>query len=337
MPLDDGGTSTYWSGLNWLRLNFKGDLPSLDIREVENPMTVLGREPVRYAPEVGQGIGWSRYNDYLGDVDRLGESLSAGSYAFTFTAPVGSNELNPNRLHDLIVPSVYLTQMVKGIPEENPTGSGSSACWRVASINKIEPGSLRAFGSTTLKATTKSVTWRTKPSVTVTVTSAEGIPTGDVNLTGPRGIKSRATLVQKGATGQAVLKLPATLPVGTHRLSLTYAGHGQHSGSSATVNLKVTKRKPSLVLRVTKKPQVKTKGKATLTVKSPLTIKPSGKVTVTLKKGRSTKKVTGTLRGGKVTVSLPKLATGRWTVKARYAGDPRYAVATASAPKITSR
>ena len=143
--------------------------------------------------------------------------------------------------------------------------------------------------------------------------------------------------MQKGSAGQAVVSLPATLPVGVHKLTVQYAGQGQHSGATTTVSLVVSKRKPSLAVKVTKKSKPKKTGKARLTVSSPLPTKPSGKVTVTLKKGRKAKSVTGTLRSGTITVTLPKLPKGKWTVTARYLGDARYAAVAATAPKINSK
>jgi len=47
-------------------------------------------------------------------------------------------------------------------------------------------------------------------------------------------------------------------------------------------------------------------------------------VTVTLTKGSMSKKVTGTLKSGKVTVTLPKLSKGTWKVGATYAGSASY-------------
>ncbi|MCL3817259.1 Ig-like domain-containing protein [Aeromicrobium wangtongii] len=43
-----------------------------------------------------------------------------------------------------------------------------------------------------------------------------------------------------------------------------------------------------------------------------------------LKKGSTTKKVTVTLKNGRATVSLPKLAKGTWKVKVTYLGDANY-------------
>ena len=48
--------------------------------------------------------------------------------------------------------------------------------------------------------------------------------------------------------------------------------------------------------------------------------KASGKVTLKLKKGKTTKTITGTLKGGTVTVKVPKLARGTWKVTLSWAG-----------------
>lgn len=329
-----------WAGLDGLILRFPASLPDLKIGDVQNPLTVRDRaQVVEIDSRSGsdQLVSWNRPSYFEGDSGQPGETMRAGSYSFTFEAPVGSNELKADKIHTLITPYVSLTHMRKNIPEENPNHGDITTCQSTQTIRRIQVGSLTAFGSTTIKAATNPVVWGVRPAVVATVTSEEGIPTGKVAVAGPHGIKGSGTLVKSGADGKATISLPASLPAGTHRLTVTYGGDGQHSGAATTVNLVVSKRKPSMSVKVTKKSKPKKTGKAVLIVASPLSTKPSGKVAVTLKKGRSTKSVTGTLRSGKVTVSLPKLPKGKWTVAARYVGDARYAAVTATAPKINSK
>lgn len=85
---------------------------------------------------------------------------------------------------------------------------------------------------------------------------------------------------------------------------------------------KVAPGKP--VVKITKKSTAKKAGKATITVKpSAGGAQPTGKITITIK-GKTTKKITTTLSGGKKSVKLPKLKKGTWKVTAAYSGDARY-------------
>lgn len=65
--------------------------------------------------------------------------------------------------------------------------------------------------------------------------------------------------------------------------------------------------------------------------------KATGKVTVKLRKGKATKTVVGTLSGGAVTVTVPKLARGTWKVTILWPGDASYlgVAATGAAIKVT--
>ena len=329
-----------WAGLDSLILRFPSNLPDLNIGDVQNPSTVRDRDQVVQVdsrPGSNQKVSWNRPSYLVGDSGQQGETMRAGSYSFTFEAPVGSSELKADKFHTLITPYVDLTHIRKNIPEENPNHGNITTCQFSQKILQIQGGSLKAFGSTTIKAAAKPVVWGVQPAVVATVTSAEGIPAGKVDVAGPHGINGSGTLVPSGADGKATITLPASLPVGTHVLTVTYGGQGQHSAATTTVNLVVSKRKPSMAVKVTKKSKPKKTGKARLTVASPLSTKPSGKVTVTLKKGSKAKSVTGTLRSGTITVTLPKLPKGKWTVTARYLGDARYAAVAATAPKINSK
>jgi hypothetical protein len=101
----------------------------------------------------------------------------------------------------------------------------------------------------------------------------------------------------------------------------------------AAVTTKAKARK--LAAKVTKAATSRKTGKLKVTVTTaPRAAKATGKVTVTFKKGKTTRKVTGRLKNGTVTVAIPKLARGTWTVRIAWAGDAQYEAATASAKSI---
>lgn len=77
--------------------------------------------------------------------------------------------------------------------------------------------------------------------------------------------------------------------------------------------------------RVNKAPTSKKTGKATVAVGTVSgRAKATGKATVTIKKGKTTKKISVTLSGGKKSISLPKLKKGTWKVQVSYNGDKNY-------------
>lgn len=86
---------------------------------------------------------------------------------------------------------------------------------------------------------------------------------------------------------------------------------------------------------VAKAPTSKKVGKYKVTISTPKgATAAGGKVTVKLQKGKVTKTLTGTLKGGVVTVTLPKLARGTWKVTITWPGDTRYLKASAAGASI---
>jgi len=97
---------------------------------------------------------------------------------------------------------------------------------------------------------------------------------------------------------------------------------------------KAATAKPTV--KVSKKPTSKKKGKATVTVKSANGVKPTGRATITLTRNKSKKVVTVTVRNGKATVNLPKLAKGTWKLKVTYAGSATQRASTSKTYTVTS-
>src|SRR5207248_875186 len=84
--------------------------------------------------------------------------------------------------------------------------------------------------ATTTSVFAPPITWGTNGSVTVTVTSAGGTPSGNVSLSIDAGTAVVQPLNAAGTTTFAVLS-PA---VGTHTLAASYAGLGNFAPSSNT-------------------------------------------------------------------------------------------------------
>ena len=105
---------------------------------------------------------------------------------------------------------------------------------------------------------------------------------------------------------------------------------------TATPTPTVVKAKASKVAgAVSKAPTSKQAGKYKVTISTPAgKAKAGGKVTLKLKKGKLTKTVTGTLKNGTVTVTVPKLARGTWKVSISWAGDAIYQAGSANGASI---
>ena len=184
-------------------------------------------------------------------------------------------------------------------------------------------GSTGTADVTAAKATsTVTPTWPTRAtygtatSVKVKVVATGTTPTGTVT------VKRGSTIVGTGTLsgGVATVKLGATsLPPGTASLVATYAGSADVAGSSSSAgSVKVARATARLTQRLSAtRIRTTTNAKVTVTVAATGTI-PTGTVAVY----DGTKKIaTGTLRGGKVVVTLPKLKRGTHKIKAAYAGS----------------
>ncbi|MGW0996768.1 Ig-like domain-containing protein [Streptomyces sp. NPDC002523] len=170
------------------------------------------------------------------------------------------------------------------------------------------------FASTTT-ATAATTAYGKTPKVAVTVKGSHGVaPTGKVT------VKEGSTVLGTGtldASGKVTLGLSNHLKVATHTLSVSYGGTAKLNASSAKVSLKITKATPSI--STTAPSSVSHTARAKVTVKVTATgTTPTGTVRVY----EGTKVIaTGTLSGGKVAITLPKLSRGKHTLHAFYAGS----------------
>jgi ABC-type phosphate transport system substrate-binding protein len=120
--------------------------------------------------------------------------------------------------------------------------------------------------------------------------------------------------------GSATVAVPSTLAAGTYGVSVTYSGNAATSPSSASGTLSISRTGSATTLKLAKK-----KAKAGKTLKTTVTVKvassslpASGKVT--LKVGSKTIG-RGTVKNGKVTITLKKLKKGSYAIKATFAGN----------------
>jgi 5'-nucleotidase len=166
---------------------------------------------------------------------------------------------------------------------------------------------------TTLTGTAPQIVYGEAGSVTVKVAPASA--TGMVRVTRGKALVGVGTL----ASGSTSIALPATsLPVGTHTLTLSYAGDAEHKASYGAVDVKVVKAKPRLKIKVKPERIVAGVTKARIVVKVRADgFTPTGKVRVRI--AGTTYKVPLKEGKGFVMMTLDKPRT--YVAKVRYSGD----------------
>lgn len=169
-----------------------------------------------------------------------------------------------------------------------------------------------------------SSTYGSTRTATVSVAGAGSIaPTGTVIASVGGTPVGSGTL----AAGTASITLPATLPVGSSSVVYGYSGDSNFEASSTTGAVTVAKAAVTVKRnKITRKPTTRTTGRTSVTVRPTTSGVVTGKVTVRFtKKGKKSKAKTVTVRNGKTSVTIPKLATGTWRISVKYAGSSTFA------------
>ncbi|MCL3837401.1 Ig-like domain repeat protein [Aeromicrobium duanguangcaii] len=185
-----------------------------------------------------------------------------------------------------------------------------------------------ALYSASVELTAVSTTTSVKLSRTSQVFgSTPATVTATVSGAGAQGtvtFRAGSTVLKAGVPvkgGKATLTLPKTLAVKTYAIRAEFvpSSTATTGSTSSAVTLKVVKATAKVKVSA-KKVKASARAKVTVTVSAKGTT-PTGKVTVKVN-GKSVK---GTLKKGKVTVTLPKLKAGKHTVKVTYAGSAKVA------------
>ena len=202
------------------------------------------------------------------------------------------------------------------------------------------PGGVVSTETVTAPPVVEGVT----PNVTVAIANDYGrVPTGDVTLT-----VGGVNYTQPVAANAASFTLPK-YAAGSYSYTLNYPGDDQilaftkagtlvvnpaavkpaaAAAGAATAPLTppvATTATSKLTADLTVKPTTTTAGKCKVTVATASGLaEATGKVTLELKKGTIKKTVTDSLSGGSVTVPVPKLQAGLWSVAITYQGDAKH-------------
>ncbi|UUI67428.1 Ig-like domain repeat protein [Aeromicrobium duanguangcaii] len=274
------------------------------------------------------------------------------------TAPKASGTLPAASVSPASVPAGAATDVTVSLPADTFTSGEYVDVWSGSKV--VASGQAAANGSVELtvpvaateKAGTKSLVVRgdskldaalysasvelTAVSTTTSVKlsrtsqvfgSTPATVTATVSGAGAQGtvtFRAGSTVLKAGVPvkgGKATLTLSKTLAVKTYAIRAEFvpSSTATTGSTSSAVTLKVVKATAKVKVSA-KKVKASARAKVTVTVSAKGTT-PTGKVTVKVN-GKSVK---GTLKKGKVTVTLPKLKAGKHTVKVTYAGSAKVA------------
>lgn len=185
----------------------------------------------------------------------------------------------------------------------------------------------------TVSTTLSSAHYGTAASAKIAVSTPGGAASGAVTVSVDGTQVAGATLV----SGAAKVALPKALKVGTHEVTVAYAGNGTTKAASATSSLKVARAISTVSLSLSKS----TAHKKKTVIKAKVAVKvsgvtPSGKVTI--KVGSKTVKTAtlSTSKKGKITISLPKFTkTGKQKVTASFSTTSTIAGDTSPSKTVT--
>jgi hypothetical protein len=192
-------------------------------------------------------------------------------------------------------------------------------------IVEEQPPTEPAATTTTATVTRTSAKLGQTVRLTADVAGGSTTPTGGVLLLqGDRRLGS-ADL----SSGSAILTvLAARLGVGTHTLTVRYAGDATHAPSQDTVQITVSRPESRTDVMVRPSPATQA-DRARTTVRVDATLAVSGKVRISVRRnGWTMVSRTVSLARERGSVLLPRLAPGRYTVTARYTGSPSVAPST---------
>ena len=185
-----------------------------------------------------------------------------------------------------------------------------------------------ALYSASVELTAVSTTTSVKLSRTSQVFgSTPATVTATVSGAGAQGtvtFRAGSTVLKAGVPvkgGKATLTLPKTLAVKTYAIRAEFvpSSTAAKGSTSSAVTLKVVKA-TAKVKASAKSFKASKRGTVTVTVTAK-GVTPTGKVTVRV----NGKNVAGSLKNGKVKITLPKLKAGKYTAKVAYAGNAKVA------------
>ena len=195
-----------------------------------------------------------------------------------------------------------------------------------ASVDTVALTVNKAASATKVTVNQARATYGSAVKATVKVTAAGVVGTGIVTIKDGKAVVGIGRL----AGGSVVVELPTQLSVGTHTLTATYGGDPSVNSSVGSTKLVVVKA-VSTVRGIVGPGRITTTtaAKIAITVTTKAAIFAFGSVTVKVTSGSHTKATTTVhLSRGKATATLPRLATGTYTLTLTYGGSAQLASST---------
>jgi hypothetical protein len=204
----------------------------------------------------------------------------------------------------------------------------------VANGFSIIPSSIGLSGTGIGQPTTATVvTSSANPSVfgqsvtlTATVSSSGGTPTGSVTFTDGSTTLGSAPL----ANGQATLA-SSSFSIGQHSITASYGGDGTYQGSSGSLTQSVNPASTTTTVSPSANPSILNASvtfTANVSVVSPGTGTPTG--SITFKSGSTVLATVPISSAGQATFSTSSLPIGAQSITASYSGDSNFAASTSS-------
>ena len=286
-----------WAGINWSAQTYGGWF-------VQTCSSATG------CPQADSIIGSINYVDWSG-VKRIA-SRFGNNFVVTLASPAST---------DVTCPADQTTGL---------TISPASNCLSYVTnqIQLMDPNgipdtvTLTTQASTTTTVSANTITYDANGSVTVTVSSSGGTPTGDVSLSVDGGAATSQTLDGNGSATFTI----GSPNAGTHTLSASYAAQGNFGPSSGSGSLQVNQASDSASINA---PAVtyNANGAVTVTVSSSAGT-PAGSVSLSVDGGSpSTQTLDGT---GAATFTITSPNAASHTLSASYAAQGNFAATGAT-------
>src|SRR3989454_480188 len=209
------------------------------------------------------------------------------------------------------------------------SGSATFATSTSPTVNQVVNAPAAAATSTTINSTPNPSSLGQTVTLSATVTSGAGVPTGTVTFRDGATTLGTVTLVN----GSASLNV-TTLAVGSHSLTAAFNGNATFAASTSAVRTQTVNAGNSST-SLTSTPNPSTVGQtvtlsSTVSAVAPATGVPTG--TVTFRDGATSLGVV-TLVNGSASLSISTLAAGSHALTAVYSGDASFAASTS--PTVT--
>ncbi|MGC9292306.1 MAG: Ig-like domain repeat protein, partial [Acidobacteriaceae bacterium] len=314
---------------------WNGDSVEMYIDGNDSKPTTYGANDFQYAfPWNGTAVTESKHNATYGVT--FGQINIPGGYQMTMALPWST----------LLVPSPTAGSMIgfdTMVNDGDPVNvlRGKIAWWATTNNSWSDPalfGNVMLAGgpgsnstSTILVASPTSAVYGTSVTLTATVSSSGGTPTGTVNFYDGATLLGTGTL---NSSGVATLTVTA-LPVGSDNLTASYVANGSFAASTSSATVVTINSVETTTTSLSASPTNSTYG-ATVTLAA--TVSGSGGTptgTVNFYDG-ATLLGTGVLNSsGVATISTTTLPVGSNSVTASYAANGSFAASTSSAVTVT--